>query len=832
MRITQHMIHSSTLSNLQNNLSRIAKYQEQIETKNKINRPSDDPTGTSQTLSLQSNLNLNGQYQRNITNGVAWMDTGDSALNNFYKALTDARTSAIYGVNAVLEQSNYKALSDEVNALLDQLVTYSNTSLGNYYIFGGKNNYFAPFFRTGDNFIFSGDNGKILRDISPNGRFQVNVNGYNTFYKKLQALLKGHGSTVDKVDIESQQHKVTSFGTIDAAKLNGTLTLNVDGKDYSINFNKKFNAAAVTDINTIITNLDTLNGDIAIEIISDPTGSGATYQGYMAQQKDLLAKLDAYNINLEATPSSLGDGQINLSLDGNLILGDFGGTPATISQQDIEDRFSEQEVVNKINSILGLIGEASIDKTTGYLVIESKSTNMGKFISVTSADQGLQGLKLFDGFNNLQYGKYVVSTVNEASPANSKALVTDVYSQLKSTIVTNVGVADPANEYNSSILMEVVDVSFTNEYAELIGSGSVSTVFSDFNGKSIELVVDGESKTVTFSGVGSYQDIADQINEALGSQNAAKIDSNGILTIRSQTIGSDSTVVIKENSPSPGILGSLGMTHEQSGAVGVIDATVRFTYHTYDKNGERTDGVTTYTFRDLFDDNGNAIKDGRTDPAVVNIGGIDLDINLTGFVRAGDKAVISVTAKCEDTNDAITVNYSGQDRQYIFKQDAYKDAFNQGGDLLVDMKFFSIDVGNGEVYDGNIDLTFNSSGLGDATNAASFTAGNIFDMMVYLRKKLENMEVDKVEQMEFYFDEMMDVILQEQVKIGATTRQFEAVNMNYLHLEVNLGQMLSDYYDTDLPKTIVRLEEVMNAYQSSLYSTALISNAKLLDYLK
>jgi len=755
------MMNSSMLSNLQQNLSRIAKYQEQIERKTKINRPSDDPTGTSQTLSLQSNINLNNQYQRNITNGLAWLVTADSSLSDFYESLATARTDAIKGVNGIMEQSNYNALAAEVDALLDQLVTYANTSLGNYYLFAGQKNKFAPFFRLGDNFTYTGDTQKVLRDISPNGRFPINANGYNTFYKKLQSLEKGPGSTVKTVDIESQQHRIGSFGAvvpfltpgdpssgIDTAyllSLGGTLTLNIDGKDFNINF-------------------------------SGPDG---------------LAK-----------------------------------------------DYTAQEMVDRINSVIGLNGVAycNID-SMGCLVVESTSINHGKFISVNRVDDGLGELKLLAGFNNLQYGKYKVSTIDNASPADSKALVTDVYSQMTSTIVTNVGVTDPGNQYNSSILMEVINVNFTNEFAEI--NGNFGGSFASIEGKSVEIVVDNQSRIVTFSDINSNQDIVNQINEALGSQNAARVDASGNITIRSQTVGSDSKIEIKEISPVVATeLGldalnviDLGFYDGQSGAVGLVDATVRFTYHTYDKDGNRYNGVITQTFKDDVDPkNGLA-----SNPPNIWLGdstaGFELAVNLTGFIRTGDKAVISVTAQGVVDDDAIIVNYDGQDRKYIFNSDAYGGAFD-GVDAITQMKFFSIDVGNGEIYDGTIDLSFTSAGLGDANNAASFTAGNMFDMMVYLRKKLENMEVDKVEQMEFYFDEMMDIILQEQVKIGATTRQFEAVNVNYLYLKVNLGQMLSDYYETDLPLTIVRLEEVLNAYKASLYSTSLISQTKLLDYLR
>ena len=747
MRITQHMLNTNMITNLHLNLARIAKYQEQIERETKINRPSDDPTGFSQTLSLQSNLNLNAQYQRNITNGIAWLSTADSSLTSIYEVLYTTRTNAIQGVDGILEQSNYYALAQQVDAFLDQIVTFANTSLGSTYLFAGKKNNFAPFIRIGDQFVYIGDTKQVLRDISPNGRFQVNVDGKKAFYDKLQNLVKGAGSTVKDLSITSQQFLVTSFGALNDADiaaanggqgLKGSLMLNIDGRDFEIKFNGEKSA---------------------------------------------------------------------------------------------------EEVVYRINSVIGLNGVAYCRvNSDNYLVIESKSANMEQFISVSQVDGTLSELKLLAGFNNLQYGQYQMSTIQGASPADSRALITDVYSQseMRSSIVTNVGVVDPNNEYNSSVLMEIVEVNRTNDYAEIISSAPIDTANLDsLDGTAMEVVVDGKSFTVNFSGItalGTTEEkqkaVTDQINEALNDQKAAHLDANGYLSIRSQTLGVDSK--IQFNTIDPAVEAILNFTDGQSGAVGITDATVRFTYHTYDKDGNRYDGTFVQKFEDVDPRDGLAGI-----PATVKVGEglpeeIELALHLTGFIQTGDKAVISITARGEVNggvmDDAILIDYHGQERKYFYNAGA--------ADAGVQMKFFSLDVGNGEIYDGTIDVEFAAVGLGDAPNAASFTAGNIFDMMVYLRKKMENMEVDAIEQMEFYFDEMMDNMLKEQVTVGATTRQFEAVSMNYMFLEVNLGQMLSDYYATDMPKVTVRMQEVLNTYQASLYSSAMIAQTKLLDYLR
>ena len=83
-RITHRSIQESTLANLQRNLSAMAVTQEQLSTQKRINRPSDDPTGTVSVLSLRSDLRATEQHRRNADDGVAWLGT------TFVQAHTDA----------------------------------------------------------------------------------------------------------------------------------------------------------------------------------------------------------------------------------------------------------------------------------------------------------------------------------------------------------------------------------------------------------------------------------------------------------------------------------------------------------------------------------------------------------------------------------------------------------------------------------------------------------------------------------------------------------------------------------------------------------------------
>ncbi|OPX88170.1 MAG: Flagellar hook-associated protein 3 [Pelotomaculum sp. PtaB.Bin104] len=726
MRVTQKMISNSMQYAFQKNLSGISKTQEQISLGTKINRPSDDPAGFSQTMALQSNLSLNKQYQRNITDGLGWLEQTDVGLNNATVIMQTAREKANQGANDTLTRDDRIAVAKQIDAMTDEMVEVANTSLGGKYIFAGLKNTATPFHRSGDDFTFTGDDSDVLREIAPDGRYEVNINGKKFFFDKIVDVAKGAGSMVDTVDITSEQDIVKSFGAITDADLtttplNGKLVLNIDGNDYDISFSGESTVAA------------------------------------------MLAK---------------------------------------------------------INSALGVNGSAAMD-TDSNLVLSSNSTNPGTYIKVKSIDDNLSGLKLLAGFNGLQFGKYKVSTVDGASPGDSTAVVTDYYSQAGNTIVGNVGVVSASNTFNSSILMEVTKVNYTQDHAEIISSAALAIppgVLPD--GSKLGLKIDGVDYMVNFSGVTSNNDVVSQINKVLGTAGEAYLDGGNNLVLRSNSTGQDSKIQVTQIDD-PAVL---NLALNQSGGVGVADAAVRFTYHTYDKDGNRYDGCVEQVFTDTDP------KDGIPDtPAHLIIGDgsgthdIDLNISLTRFVEAGDKAVISVAAQTVAGDDSIGINYDGKDRKWVFNDNAV--------DSGAKLKFFTLDEGNGEFYDGNVDLTFNGS-ISDSTDAATFTAGNIFDSLVYLRKKLENNQTAKISQCLEYLDEKMGWLLQERVRVGARTNHLESVDEHYSNLEVNINDMMDGYYSTDVAKATVELNEKQLTYQASLAAGARIMQTNLLDYLK
>jgi len=180
MRITQYMMNTQLLRDINNNLQRMAKNQERLASQSMINRPSDDPVGTTLVLRYREQLLANAQYQRNLDDALSWLEIYDTALSEINDILQSAREEAIRGANGTHPEQSLQAIAQKIGELYDQLIAVGNTQFKDKYIFNGKNTKEQPYNdNTGDH--ISNEKGTIEFEVMPGIVFKVNVLGDDVF---------------------------------------------------------------------------------------------------------------------------------------------------------------------------------------------------------------------------------------------------------------------------------------------------------------------------------------------------------------------------------------------------------------------------------------------------------------------------------------------------------------------------------------------------------------------------------------------------------------------------------------------------------------------------
>ncbi|WP_405080881.1 flagellar hook-associated protein FlgL [Paenibacillus chitinolyticus] len=181
MRITQNMMSSSMMKNLQTNYNRLDKYQEQLLTQQKINRPSDDPVGISSSLRYRGEIDMTDQFAENAKDADSWMNFSDTVMNEAVKILQTVSEKAVQGATESNNPEARKILGQEIDELYKQMVAIGNSQFKGKYIFNGQTTDQKPFSDDPANTSYSLDEGVMRYQIGAGIYVDVNSLGKNVF---------------------------------------------------------------------------------------------------------------------------------------------------------------------------------------------------------------------------------------------------------------------------------------------------------------------------------------------------------------------------------------------------------------------------------------------------------------------------------------------------------------------------------------------------------------------------------------------------------------------------------------------------------------------------
>lgn len=185
MRVTNQMLSRNVLQNLQANLGRMQKYQQQLSSGRSINRPSDNPLSTVRIMGLNSRLDTGEQYKKNIDAGLSWLAITETALGGVNDVMQRARELTVYGATDTLSEDSRNAIALEVEQLLGNLVQIANSAHEERYVFGGFKTTTVPFVLEegveGLEVHYNGDQGKIQWEVAQQVTMDMNLTGQELF---------------------------------------------------------------------------------------------------------------------------------------------------------------------------------------------------------------------------------------------------------------------------------------------------------------------------------------------------------------------------------------------------------------------------------------------------------------------------------------------------------------------------------------------------------------------------------------------------------------------------------------------------------------------------
>jgi flagellar hook-associated protein 3 FlgL len=190
MRVTQQMMSSSLLTNLNQLRQRQATLTEQISSGNRITRVSEDPTAGADVMRIQSRAQSLKQWKTNLNDAKSWVYATEAKLGDITNLLNEAKELALTASNGTASDETRKALAPGAEQLLTNLMAALNEKEPNGFLFGGfqteaqddpatpgaKLDAFTLNDVTGA-VTYNGDSGVMQRDVGPRVTLDANMPG-------------------------------------------------------------------------------------------------------------------------------------------------------------------------------------------------------------------------------------------------------------------------------------------------------------------------------------------------------------------------------------------------------------------------------------------------------------------------------------------------------------------------------------------------------------------------------------------------------------------------------------------------------------------------------
>ncbi len=188
LRITQGMIYSQSLRDIRNSLFGSTVLQQQISSGLRVNRPSDDPAAAMRILPLNTDLRQLDQMLDNSQLAQETLNLGTASLEDASSMVQRVRELVVQAANSTLSDGDRSSISEEINQVLEQMVSVANVKRGDRYLFGGTVTDRPPFQLVngpnGSRVAYTGNLESLSVAVAPGVDTALNIPGSEIFMQK------------------------------------------------------------------------------------------------------------------------------------------------------------------------------------------------------------------------------------------------------------------------------------------------------------------------------------------------------------------------------------------------------------------------------------------------------------------------------------------------------------------------------------------------------------------------------------------------------------------------------------------------------------------------
>lgn len=511
MRVTNNMLITGLLHNVNANLSKMSEYQDELATGKKIQTPSDDPIGISKVLKYKTDLSELEQYGTNTRDALSWLETTEIALIDINNALQRVRELTVQAASGSNAPGDVDKIKSEIEQLKNHIISAANTSYAGRYIFSS--------YHTDE---------KLMNE---DGTFNIDITNYEIENKPITKYEIGIG---DVMDIST--NGIDLFGVVETENLLNTAlpdSSNVQLKG-DVNLSGSYSVTDAQHMGDFDLNADHTAEDLDITIIANGVSmTFAVDESILDGSSTALTEQDVVDAFSNATTE---DGELlsdyaEIKFDA----GDFLITPfaqgETVEIRGGRDVFAHQSITADIDPEIDYLNDHDFDITidvggvpTTYDVDQTAFDGTLDEAAVIALfedalDPGLNRL----GDNATIYfnesGELVITPNTLTRDTNISVADSDAFD-----VSANVGTGDAKDSWNIRVGGIVYDVD------ESLLDGSVTPLTED------EFVEALRAATAYSPYTGTLEDAAD-----------IYFDKGGMLIIKAKTTGADVEISGPEN---------------------------------------------------------------------------------------------------------------------------------------------------------------------------------------------------------------------------------------------------------------------------------------------
>ncbi len=184
MRVSDSMLQSNFLRNLNYSKERMEELQVQIASNNKINNPSDSPSGAAKIMRFRANITQTKDFIGNIDNSLAFIQESMRGL----EYILDESTKILVDLAEVKNPSNdenLKSFANQIDSSLNIILESANIQFNGQSVFGGTDDSSVPYGFSADGSTVelkaSDVGGERKVKISKNITQKINISGSELF---------------------------------------------------------------------------------------------------------------------------------------------------------------------------------------------------------------------------------------------------------------------------------------------------------------------------------------------------------------------------------------------------------------------------------------------------------------------------------------------------------------------------------------------------------------------------------------------------------------------------------------------------------------------------